>query len=94
MTYDRFGELLQRGDVVAYADIDAEGDPKMDVYILTSLIDHDTCKGLMMSGDAIGEEFYLERTTKLCAYMYEGIEDGADSSEEDEDEEPSLPTFN
>jgi hypothetical protein len=90
MTYDRFGELLQRGDVVAYADIDEQGDPKLDVYILTSRIDTNTCMGVKMSGDAIGEEFYLERTTQLCAYMYEAF-----PQEEDEDEESDqLPTFN
>lgn len=92
VTYDRFGEPLKRGDVVAYADLtEDESTAVMDVYVVTELIDTNTCAGRVVSGEAVGNEFYLTETTKRCAFMYPDPEDEED---EEESDDGLPPTFN
>lgn len=64
---DMFGIKLWVGDVVVYADgRDESSVVSLDLYTVVNLVD-DVVTGERMSGDAMGEYFYLEDTkTRAC----------------------------
>lgn len=66
---DMFGNLLFIGDTVVHADARLETDEiGLDLYEITEIGEY-VAKGLLLSGEYIGETYYLEDTEKRSALI-------------------------
>jgi len=71
MTFDIFGEELYAGDIVAYSNVDDDGEVVLEAYIVTELIDEHTCLGQLLNTKYAGAVLYLTNTTSRATFVTE-----------------------
>lgn len=82
MTLDIFGNPLYTGDVVVFADGNGEGGAQLEVYEVMEIVGENTVKGKLLSGEYLGNEFYLQYTDKRCS-LIRNVYKTADASKYD-----------
>lgn len=68
MALDIFGNTLYTGDVVVFADME-EGEPTLTVYEVEEVIDNDVLLATCVSGEAIGNSYYLQDPSTRCSLI-------------------------